>query len=68
MRRSILLTVAVHCPHFNRTVAASLNEAIGRLVHCTDGESCRGQPTGRESDSRPYPTGCPVYPSLTAQA
>jgi hypothetical protein len=62
MRRSVLLTVAVFCPHFNRTVEASLNDAIGRLVHCTAGDTCR--PTG---SGQPYPAGCPVYPSLAAQ-
>lgn len=64
MRRSVLLSVAVFCPHFNRTVEASLNDAIGRLVHCTAGETCR---SGNDR-SQPYPAGCPVYPSLTAQA
>lgn len=74
MRRSILLTVAVHCPHFNRTVAASLNDAIGRLVHCAAGDTCRSaapdSPSGgtREEHARPYPAGCPVYPSLARVA
>lgn len=67
MRRSILLTVAVFCPHLNRTVAAERNEAIGRLVHCDTGETCRqnaGSPAS--GPDRPYPAGCPVYPSLAA--
>jgi hypothetical protein len=71
MRRSALLIVVVHCPHFKRIVAVSLNEAIGRLVYCSDGDSCRKASTpsaGRDADNRPYPAGCPVYPSLTAQA
>lgn len=73
MRRSILLTVAVFCPHLNRTVAVERNEAIGRLVYCATGETCRqsaGQsvdPPGSEAN-RPYPASCPVYPSLTASS
>lgn len=31
MRRSVLLTVAVFCPHFKHNVAAELNDMIGRL-------------------------------------
>lgn len=69
MRRSVLLTVAVFCPHFQRTVAAELNDVIGRLVHCADGETCR-QPASPSGDrqSAPYPAGCPVYPSLAARS
>jgi hypothetical protein len=68
MRRSILLKVAVYCPHFKRSVEATRNEAIDRLVACSDSESCRdpapaGQPGGAEH-ARPYPRGCPVFPSL----
>jgi len=65
MRRSVLLTVAVFCPHFNRTVEASLNDAIGRLVHCASGDTCRPATADK---SQAYPASCPVYPSLAAQA
>ena len=41
MRRSLLLQVNVYCPHFQRTVSAMQNEAVGRLVSCSDGERCR---------------------------
>ena len=66
MRRSILLKVVVHCPHFNRSVTATRNEAIDRLVACSDSEACRDPaPTGeRNEHERPYPRGCPVFPSL----
>ena len=66
MRRSILLKVAVYCPHFKRGVVATRNEAIDRLVACSDGDSCR-DPAPASADgeaARPYPRGCPVYPSL----
>ena len=66
MRRSVLLKVVVHCPHFNRSVTATRNEAIDRLVACSDSEQCRDPaPTGeRNEHERPYPRGCPVFPSL----
>jgi hypothetical protein len=66
VRRSILLKVAVFCPHFLRRVEASRNEAIDRLVACTESESCRDPaPAPRASEhERPYPRGCPVFPSL----
>ena len=41
MRRSILLQVVVHCPHFDRAVTATRNEAIDRLVACSDAHLCR---------------------------
>jgi hypothetical protein len=66
VRRSILLKVAVFCPHFQRKVEASRNEAIDRLVACADSESCR-DPTpapGASEAERPFPRGCPVFPSL----
>lgn len=69
MRRSVLLTVAVHCPHLNRTVAAELNDVIGRLVHCARGSECLQSEAARAPGQSPsYPTGCPVYPSLAAKA
>jgi hypothetical protein len=62
MRRSELLKLAVYCPHFKRSVTAAKNATIDRLVDCSDKESCRdGNP---EDASRPYPHGCPVFPSL----
>jgi hypothetical protein len=66
MRRSILLKVVVHCPHFDRSVTATRNEAIDRLVACSDSNLCRDPaPTGeRNEHERPYPRGCPVFPSL----
>ena len=71
MRRSILLKVAVYCPHFKRSVEATRNEAIDRLVACADSESCRDPaPADASSDgasrehARPFPRGCPVFPSL----
>jgi hypothetical protein len=66
VRRSILLKVAVFCPHFKRQVEATRNEAIDRLVACSDSESCRdpAAPTDGQEHQRPYPRGCPVFPSL----
>ena len=66
MRRSILLKVVVHCPHFDRSVSATRNEAIDLLVACSDSNLCRDPaPTGeRNEHERPYPRGCPVFPSL----
>ena len=66
MRRSVLLTVIVHCPHFGRSVTATRNDATDRLVACSDSEKCRDRdavaPAGEHE--RPYPRGCPVFPSL----
>jgi hypothetical protein len=70
VRRSILLKVAVYCPHFKRSVEATRNEAIDRLVACSDSERCRDPPPPPDpSDklpehARPFPRGCPVFPSL----
>jgi len=66
MRRSILLKVVVHCPHFNRSVTATRNEAIDRLVACSDSDQCRDPaPAGEHNEhERPFPRGCPVFPSL----
>jgi hypothetical protein len=69
MRRSELLRVTVHCPHFNRPVLATKNAAIsgdgGRLCDCQEKDVCRA-PASREAGEheRPYPHGCPVFPSL----
>jgi len=66
VRRSILLKVAVYCPHFKRPVQATRNEATDRLVACDDSESCRDPAPADElpEHARPYPRGCPVFPSL----
>ena len=66
MQRSKLLSVAVHCPHFKRTVTATRNASIDRLVACSDSETCRDPaPAGSAPEhARPFPHGCPVYPSL----
>jgi hypothetical protein len=66
MRRSPLLTVTVHCPHFRRSVQAQRNTAIDRLVACDQADQCR-DPNVAAADgdhARPYPHGCPVFPSL----
>lgn len=66
MRRSILLKVAVYCPHFERSVEATRNEAIDRLVACADSERCRDPAPADVPNEhrRPFPHGCPVFPSL----
>ena len=67
MRRSVLLSVIVHCPHFDRSVTATRNAAIDRLVACSDSDKCRDPhpaPGGPGEHERPYPRGCPVFPSL----
>ena len=67
MRRSPLLTVTVHCPHFDKPVQAQRNAAIDRLVACSDADKCCDPtpPTGHPGEhARPYPHGCPVFPSL----
>jgi hypothetical protein len=66
MRRSVLLKVAVFCPHFKRPVEATRNLAIDRLVACADSESCRDPAPAEElpEHRRPFPHGCPVFPSL----
>lgn len=66
MRRSLLLKVVVHCPHFQRPVEATRNLAIDRLVSCSASEKCRDPAPAEElpGHERPYPRGCPVFPSL----
>jgi hypothetical protein len=66
VRRSVLLKVTVFCPHFKRGVEATRNEAIDRLVACSDSDSCRdpAPPPADGEHARPYPRGCPVFPSL----
>jgi hypothetical protein len=67
VRRSPLLTVTLHCPRLERPVHAQRNTAIDRLVACDGSEECRdpapATPDGREH-ARPFPRGCPVFPSL----
>jgi hypothetical protein len=66
VRRSILLKVAVYCPHFQRQVQATRNEAIDRLVACTESHLCRDPAPAEElpEHRRAFPHGCPVFPSL----
>jgi hypothetical protein len=58
--------VTVFCPHFARPVAATRNQAIDRLVACDESEHCRdpAPSPSAPAPARPYPRGCPVYPSL----
>jgi hypothetical protein len=66
MHRSPLLTVTVHCPHFQRPVAAQRNQATDRLVWCSDQEACRDPQSAANpgEHARSFPHGCPVFPSL----
>ena len=67
MRRSELLRVTIHCPHFNRPVTATRNAAVDRLCDCNEKDACRTSSNGiREAGEhdRPFPHGCPVFPSL----
>ena len=66
MRRSPLLTVTVLCPHFHKPVQAQRNGATDRLVSCSDADACRDpHPEAHGGEhARPYPRGCPVFPSL----
>ncbi len=66
MRRSELLKVTAHCPHFDKPVRAERNTAIDRLVSCSDADSCRDPnvSTIGNEHARPYPHGCPVFPQL----
>jgi hypothetical protein len=64
--RSQLLKVVVFCPHFQRSVNATRNQAIDRLVACDDSELCRDRSAAAAGHEhvRPFPHGCPVFPSL----
>ena len=67
VRRSELIKVLVFCPHFQRSVSAARNLTIDRLVSCEEAESCREatpEAAPGNEHARPYPHGCPVYPSL----
>jgi hypothetical protein len=61
-----LLKVMVFCPHFQRAVQATRNQAIDRLVACDDADRCReaAAPNGTNEHARTFPHGCPVFPSL----
>ena len=63
MRRSVLLQVVVHCPHFDRAVTATRNEAIDRLVACSDSHLCRDPaPVRRRAGARaPVPARLPGF-------
>jgi hypothetical protein len=66
VRKLELVKVAIECPHFRRSVTATRNLAIDRLVSCDDSEQCR-DPAPRDAapdHARPFPHGCPVFPSL----
>jgi hypothetical protein len=68
--RSSLLKVVVFCPHFHRPVNATRNQSIDRLVSCDDADKCRNPaaaPTDPNDHTRPFPSGCPVFPSLAAR-
>jgi len=75
VRRSVLLAVVVHCPHFARPVTATRNLATDRLVACSDsglccvstGELGDWQSSEPRDHDRPFPRGCPVFPSLAKQ-
>lgn len=59
--------MVVFCPHFRRSVTASRNVTIDRLVACDDSDRCRDpQPAVADGTdhTRPFPHGCPVFPSL----
>jgi hypothetical protein len=47
-------------------VAAQKNLAADRLVACAESEDCRttGVSDAPTEVARPFPHGCPVYPSL----
>ncbi|MCS6912213.1 MAG: hypothetical protein NZ890_03145 [Myxococcota bacterium] len=65
MRRSVLIQVAVFCPHLRRPVAVLRNEVIGRLVHCEDKPCRQTTAQGQDPTPAPFPAGCPVYPTLS---
>jgi len=63
MRRLDLVPTTVVCPHLKRPVEARRNLAIDRLVSCKESDACREPAT--TDGVRPFPQGCPVFPSLT---
>jgi hypothetical protein len=66
VRRSEALTVTVLCPHFERPVLATRNEAAGRLVDCRSKEDCVTRERDEEGRERvEYPQGCPVFRRAT---
>jgi hypothetical protein len=62
VQRTVSLPVVVHCSHHGRTVRATRNTAIDRLVSCSEAEACRAKET--PADGKSFPRGCAVYPSL----
>ena len=62
MRRSVLLTVRVFCPHFERPITAQRNEQTERLVDCSDKELCVTRETQPSSVAiAVFPSVCPVF-------
>ena len=52
----------VFCPHFERAVAATRNQAIERLVDCSAKHECTSQESDERGGTRTvYPVGCPVF-------
>jgi hypothetical protein len=66
MRRLELVKVTAMCPHFGRPVAVVRNQTTDRLVSCDESEACRdpAPPDAGPDHARPFPRGCPVFPSL----
>jgi hypothetical protein len=66
VRRSELIKVLVFCPHFQRPVSAARNLTIDRLVSCDEADACRDAAPAAQGNehARPFPHGCPVYPTL----
>jgi len=66
VQRSVSLPVLVHCPHHGRTVRATRNATIDRLVSCSEADACRspGEASSSSEPAKVFPRGCAVYPSL----
>jgi hypothetical protein len=66
VQRSQRLQVTAYCPHFQRPVEVTRNGATGALCDCREKERCRDDTAeaGLHEHARPYPHGCPVFPSL----
>jgi hypothetical protein len=68
MRRLDRVPTTTSCPHFQRPISATRNQAIawgGRLVDCAEKAACRDpspEAAGHEH-ARRLPHGCPVLPS-----
>jgi hypothetical protein len=62
VQRSQNLVVIVLCPHFQKPVRATRNQAIDRLVDCESKDECVTRSTDeRGAERREYPFGCPVF-------